>query len=86
LLADISAEEGLVQIGYDRAKFGALSRLAQFSKMFIFYAASAVFSCPLAMADGAGGDYFIIFIFIFLFFYFVFFIIFLFLIIIHLFV
>ncbi len=52
-LQDISAQEGLVQIGYDRAKYGELARVAQFSKMFVFYAASAVFSCPLAMADGA---------------------------------
>jgi hypothetical protein len=52
-LQNISATEGLVQTGYDRAHFGELARLAQFSKMCVFYAASAVFSCPLAMADGA---------------------------------
>ena len=58
-----AARLGLVATGYDRAQYGELARLAQFSKMCLFYAATAVFSCPLAMADGAarvlevhGGD------------------------------
>jgi putative acyl-CoA dehydrogenase len=52
-LKDISAEEGIVSVGYDRAKWGDESRVVQFSKMYLFYSASAVFSCPLAMTDGA---------------------------------
>ena len=43
----------MVALGYERKKLGELSRLAQFSKSYIFYAASALISCPLAMTDGA---------------------------------
>ena len=52
-LQDVSAEYGLVATGYERRRFGDRARLAQFTKMYIFYAASACFSCPLAMTDGA---------------------------------
>lgn len=48
----VSAEEGIVAIGYER-KFGALSRLYQFSKLYLFHPSSAIYSCPLAMTDGA---------------------------------
>jgi alkylation response protein AidB-like acyl-CoA dehydrogenase len=48
----ISAEEGLVAIGYER-QFGAASRLVQFAKLYLFNPSSAVYTCPLAMADGA---------------------------------
>lgn len=48
----ISAEEGLVAIGYER-KQGGLSRLYQFAKLFLFHPASAFYTCPLAMTDGA---------------------------------
>lgn len=51
-LKDFSATEGLVAEGYER-RFGAYSRLFQFSKLFLFHPSSAFFSCPLAMADGA---------------------------------
>jgi len=58
----ISAEEGLVAIGYER-RYGAVSRLVQFAKLYLFNPSSAVYTCPLAMADGAarlievhGGD------------------------------
>jgi putative acyl-CoA dehydrogenase len=48
----VSAEEGLVAIGYER-RFGALSRVYQFAKLYLFHPSSAVYSCPLAMTDGA---------------------------------
>ncbi len=51
-LKEISAEEGLVAIGYERND-GALSRLHQFAKLYLFNPSSAVYTCPLAMTDGA---------------------------------
>lgn len=48
----VSAEEGLVALGYER-QIGPMSRVHQFAKMYLFNPSSAVFSCPLAMADGA---------------------------------
>lgn len=48
----ISAEEGLVAIGYERAN-GALSRIDQFARLYLFSPSSATYSCPLAMSDGA---------------------------------
>jgi putative acyl-CoA dehydrogenase len=51
-LGEISAEEGLIAIGYER-KYGEYSRLVQFSKLLMFHPSSAYFTCPLAMTDGA---------------------------------
>ncbi|MCO5142521.1 MAG: acyl-CoA dehydrogenase family protein [Oligoflexia bacterium] len=51
-LKDISAEEGLIAIGYER-KQKEFSRLYQFAKLYLFHSSSAFFSCPLAMTDGA---------------------------------
>ncbi len=51
-LHEISAEEGLVAIGYERRE-GEYSRLYQFAKLFLFHPSSAFYSCPLAMTDGA---------------------------------
>jgi len=48
----ISAEEGLVSIAYER-RFGPLSRIYQFAKLYLFSPASATYTCPLAMTDGA---------------------------------
>ncbi|HXY31428.1 MAG TPA: acyl-CoA dehydrogenase family protein [Gemmatimonadaceae bacterium] len=48
----ISAEEGLVAIGYER-RHGALSRIDQFARLYLFSPSSATYSCPLAMTDGA---------------------------------
>lgn len=48
----VSSEEGIVAIGYER-KFGPLSRLYQFSKLYLFHPSSAYYTCPLAMTDGA---------------------------------
>lgn len=51
-LEAIAATEGLVAIGYERRQ-GAWSRLYQFTKLYLFNPSSAVYTCPLAMADGA---------------------------------
>jgi alkylation response protein AidB-like acyl-CoA dehydrogenase len=48
----ISAEEGLVAIAYER-RHGALSRVHQMAKLYLFHPSSATYSCPLAMGDGA---------------------------------
>ncbi|MBX7073273.1 MAG: acyl-CoA dehydrogenase family protein [Pirellulales bacterium] len=48
----ISAEEGMVAIGYERRQ-GPLSRLYQFAKLYLFNPSSAIYTCPLAMTDGA---------------------------------
>eukprot|EP01112_Ceratiomyxa_fruticulosa_P004646 TRINITY_DN15187_c0_g1_i1.p1 TRINITY_DN15187_c0_g1~~TRINITY_DN15187_c0_g1_i1.p1 ORF type:complete len:637 (-),score=127.10 TRINITY_DN15187_c0_g1_i1:20-1813(-) len=52
-LKDISAQEGLVSIGYDRDHFAEYSRIYQYTKVYLFSPSSAVFDCPLAMTDGA---------------------------------
>lgn len=51
-LDHISAEEKLVAIGYERTH-GALSRIHQFAKIYLFHPSSAIYTCPLAMTDGA---------------------------------
>lgn len=51
-LRRVSAEEGLVAIGYER-RMGAKSRVHQLAKLYLFHPSSAVYSCPLAMTDGA---------------------------------
>eukprot|EP00004_Rigifila_ramosa_P001000 TRINITY_DN1099_c0_g1_i4.p1 TRINITY_DN1099_c0_g1~~TRINITY_DN1099_c0_g1_i4.p1 ORF type:complete len:515 (-),score=119.43 TRINITY_DN1099_c0_g1_i4:34-1578(-) len=48
----VSAEEGLVAIGYER-KHGEFSRVHQFAKLYLYNPSSAVQTCPLAMTDGA---------------------------------
>lgn len=48
----VSAEEGLIALGYERSQ-GAYSRLHQLAKLYLFHPSSALFSCPLAMTDGA---------------------------------
>ncbi|CAL8347949.1 unnamed protein product [Lota lota] len=51
-MKDLSAQEGLVAIGYERS-FGEWSRVHQMSKLYIYSPSSGLFSCPLAMTDGA---------------------------------
>src|SRR6185295_4361001 len=48
----IAAEEGLVATAYER-KHGALSRVHQFALAYLFTASTDIYSCPLAMTDGA---------------------------------
>ncbi|KAM4746183.1 acyl-CoA dehydrogenase family member 11 isoform 2-T2 [Anableps anableps] len=51
-LKDLSAQEGLVAIGYDKS-FGEWSRIYQMTKLYIFSPSSGLYTCPLAMTDGA---------------------------------
>ena len=48
----ISATEGIVATAYER-KHGAHSRIDQFVRLYLFAPSSALYSCPLAMTDGA---------------------------------
>ncbi len=50
--ARVAAEEGVVATGYERAH-GAWSRLHQFALVYLFHPSTQVYSCPLAMTDGA---------------------------------
>jgi alkylation response protein AidB-like acyl-CoA dehydrogenase len=51
-LEKVAATEGLVAIGYER-KYAEHSRLYQFTKLYLYTASSAIYTCPLAMTDGA---------------------------------
>ncbi len=48
----VAAEEGIVATGYERTH-GAHSRIDQFARLYLFAPSSALYSCPLAMTDGA---------------------------------
>jgi acyl-CoA dehydrogenase len=50
--ADIAASSGLIAIPYER-KHGRYSRIHQFAAVYLFHASSDVYTCPLAMTDGA---------------------------------
>ncbi len=51
-LDHISATEGIVATAYERTH-GAHSRIDQFARLYLFAPSSALYSCPLAMTDGA---------------------------------
>ncbi len=51
-LDKVSAEEGLISLGYKRQQ-GEYSRIYQLAKLYLFHPSSAIYSCPLAMTDGA---------------------------------
>ncbi len=51
-MAKIAAEKGLVAAAYERTH-GRFSRIQQFALNYVVDASSAVYSCPLAMTDGA---------------------------------
>jgi alkylation response protein AidB-like acyl-CoA dehydrogenase len=48
----IATKHGLVADGHDRS-LGEFARVQQFAKVYLYHAASAFYSCPLAMTDGA---------------------------------
>ena len=50
--AQIAAEAGLIAIPYERAH-GRYSRIHQFAAVYLFHPSSDVYTCPLAMTDGA---------------------------------
>lgn len=51
-LKKVSAEEGLIATAYEE-KYGEFDRLYQMIKLFVFSPVSGLYSCPLAMTDGA---------------------------------
>jgi acyl-CoA dehydrogenase len=51
-MARVTAEEGLVATAYER-RSGAASRIHQFALVYLLNPTSGVYSCPLAMTDGA---------------------------------
>lgn len=48
----LSAQYGLVATGYDTS-LGTLARTCQFALVYLFTASTDIYSCPLAMTDGA---------------------------------
>jgi Acyl-CoA dehydrogenases len=52
MLERVAAEEGIVATAFDR-KYGAFSRVYQMALLYLYSPSSAIFSCPLAMTDGA---------------------------------
>lgn len=50
--ADIAARSGLIGIPYERRR-GRFSRIHQFALVYLFHPSSDVYTCPLAMTDGA---------------------------------
>jgi alkylation response protein AidB-like acyl-CoA dehydrogenase len=50
--ARLAAEKGLVALAYERP-YGGLSRLVQMALVYLMEPSSGVYSCPLAMTDGA---------------------------------
>lgn len=50
--AELAASQGLIAIPYERAH-GRYSRIHQFAAVYLFHPSSDVYTCPLAMTDGA---------------------------------
>lgn len=55
-MKNISATEGLISIPYEK-KFGSFSRLYQVAKLYLFAPSSGLYTCPLAMTDGAAKSF-----------------------------
>ncbi|WP_052664116.1 acyl-CoA dehydrogenase family protein [Nitriliruptor alkaliphilus] len=51
-MAEVAARHGVIATGYERAH-GPWSRVHQFALAYLYGPSSALFSCPLAMTDGA---------------------------------
>ncbi|XP_066545546.1 acyl-CoA dehydrogenase family member 11 [Amia ocellicauda] len=51
-MKEISAQEGMVAAGYER-KYGDWSRVYQMSKLYLYSPSAGLYTCPLAMTDGA---------------------------------
>ncbi|XP_072271377.1 acyl-CoA dehydrogenase family member 11-like isoform X2 [Pyxicephalus adspersus] len=51
-MKELSAEEGFIAEAYER-KYSNWSRLIQIVKLYLYSPSSGLFSCPLAMTDGA---------------------------------
>jgi alkylation response protein AidB-like acyl-CoA dehydrogenase len=50
--AELAASHGLIAIPYQR-RHGRYSRIHQFAAVYLFHPSSDVYTCPLAMTDGA---------------------------------
>ena len=50
--ARVAAEQGIVATAYDRP-WGRFARVVQMASLYLFHASTDVYSCPLAMTDGA---------------------------------
>jgi acyl-CoA dehydrogenase len=50
--AQLAAEYGLVALPYDQT-YGPASRIVQFALAYLFHPSTDVYTCPLAMTDGA---------------------------------
>ncbi|HSN72272.1 MAG TPA: hypothetical protein VLT59_12225, partial [Steroidobacteraceae bacterium] len=51
-VAPIACRQGLIAHAYER-EFGRHARVVQFAKVYLFHPSSDVYTCPLAMTDGA---------------------------------
>ncbi|XP_053558174.1 LOW QUALITY PROTEIN: acyl-CoA dehydrogenase family member 11-like [Bombina bombina] len=51
-MKDISAKEGLIAEAYER-RYSSWSRVVQVAKLYLYAPSSGLFTCPLAMTDGA---------------------------------
>ena len=51
-MEELAARHGLIAAGYER-KYAEFSRLYQMSLLYLYHPSSAIYSCPLAMTDGA---------------------------------
>jgi len=51
-VAPLAAQQGLIAIPYER-RHGRYSRLHQFALVYLFHPSSDLYTCPLAMTDGA---------------------------------
>ncbi|XP_044304932.1 acyl-CoA dehydrogenase family member 11-like isoform X2 [Varanus komodoensis] len=51
-MKEISAEEGMVAEAYER-RYSNWSRIHQIAKLYLYAPSAAIFTCPLAMTDGA---------------------------------
>ena len=49
----VAAEHGLVATGYEKGSMGGHERFLQFALVYLFHPSSDVYTCPLAMTDGA---------------------------------
>lgn len=52
VVAPIAARRGLIGIPYER-RHGRFSRIQQFALVYLFHPSSDLYTCPLAMTDGA---------------------------------
>ncbi|KAH9261822.1 hypothetical protein BASA81_000478 [Batrachochytrium salamandrivorans] len=49
----VAAEEGVISDGYNTLRWGRDARLVQYCKLYLYAPVSGLYSCPLAMTDGA---------------------------------